>query len=217
MTHEIDFRRKTTLAGDLVTLRPVAVADVRVLHAAMFDEELSRLTGSIHTRAEAAHEQWTVAELEEVYSRWAVADDRLVWAIVDNASNRVVGESVLNDLDVGNRSCGFRIWISGARGRGLGTEATRLTVGHAFTRGINRIELEVYDFNPRARHVYDKVGFIHEGVKRQALQYEGEWVDAHLMSILAAEWQQRHPPEINDRVGLHTSASAGDLQLDGCP
>jgi RimJ/RimL family protein N-acetyltransferase len=128
---------------------------------------------------------------EGIYRRWAVAEDRIVWAIVDNASGDVVGESVLNDLDLGNRSCGFRIWISGARDKGLGTEATRLAMRHAFDdQGLNRVELEVYDFNTRARRVYEKVGFVHEGVKRQALRYEDEWIDAHGMSLLACGWAE---------------------------
>lgn len=165
------------------------MADVSALHAALRDTELAVLTGSVHDRTEARHKEWSMAELEDIYRRWAVAEDRIVWAIVDHDSGEVVGESVLNDLDLGNRSCGFRIWISGARNKGLGTEATRLTMRHAFAdQGLNRVELEVYDFNPRARHVYEKVGFVHEGVKRQALRYEGGWIDAHVMSILACEW-----------------------------
>ena len=190
-TPEIDFSRKPTLEGQLVTLRPVSVEDVPAMHAAMRDRELAQLTGSIHSHAEAGQERWSVTDLEEIYGRWSVADDRIVWAIVDNASGNVVGESVLNDLDVGNRSCGFRIWISGARDRGLGTEATRLTMRHAFEeQGLNRVELEVYDFNPRARRVYEKVGFVHEGVRRQALLFEDAWIDAHSMSILAREWSE---------------------------
>ena len=79
-----------------------------------------------------------------------------------------------------------------AFGRGLGTEATRLVLAHAFdTVGINRIELEVYDFNPRARRVYEKAGFVHEGTKRQALYWDGAWVDAHLMAMLAGDWSAR--------------------------
>ncbi|MGC1206484.1 MAG: GNAT family protein [Ornithinimicrobium sp.] len=190
MAHQkhIDFTAKTALQGALVTLRPVSAADVSVLHASMSDQEVSHLTGSIHSWAEASRSPWTVAQLEEVYSRWAVADDRIVWVIVDRASGQIVGESVISDLDPGNRSCSFRIWISGARGRGLGTEATRLSVQHAFDLGVNRVELEVYAFNPRARHVYEKVGFVHEGFKRQALLFEGEWIDAEMMSCLVDEW-----------------------------
>jgi RimJ/RimL family protein N-acetyltransferase len=40
--------------------------------------------------------------------------------------------------------------------------------------GVHRIELDVYDFHPRARHVYEKVGFMYEGTKRDALRWDGE-------------------------------------------
>ena len=74
-------------------------------------------------------------------------------------------------------------------GRGLGTEATRLVLRHAFAaEALNRVELEVYAFNPRARHVYEKAGFVHEGTMRQALRFDDGWVDAHLMAVLAADW-----------------------------
>lgn len=185
-----DFSAKPTLTGELVTLRPATGADAARLSVAMADPEVSRLTGSVHSSTAAAAEPWTVEQLTEIYDRWSSATDRIVWAIVDNASGEIVGESVLNDLDPGNLSCGFRIWISGARNRGLGTEAVRLSVGHAFASGVHRIELEVYDFNPRARHVYAKVGFVHEGTKRQALRFDDAWVDCHLMSLLATEWRQ---------------------------
>ena len=109
--------------------------------------------------------------------------------IEERETGRVVGESVLNDVDVENLSCGFRIWISGATGRGLGTEATWLTVRHAFEeQHLHRVALEVYAFNPRARHVYDTVGFRHEGTLRDALRFDDGWVDAHVMAMTAADW-----------------------------
>jgi RimJ/RimL family protein N-acetyltransferase len=71
-------------------------------------------------------------------------------------------------------------------GRSLGTEAAWLILGYAFdTVGVHRIELEVYAFNPRARPVYEKLGFVHEGTRRQAPHWDGEWVDAHVMAMLA--------------------------------
>lgn len=51
---------------------------------------------------------------------------------------------------------------------------------------------EVYAFNPRARHVYEQAGFVHEGTLRDALLIDGTWVDAHVMGILADEWRERH-------------------------
>jgi RimJ/RimL family protein N-acetyltransferase len=189
----LDFTRKATLTGNLVTLRPARRSDAAVLHGYLDDLEVARLTGTSHARDEHGPPAWTVEQLEEIYDRWSTADDRIVWVIIDNSTGNVVGESVLNDLDAHSRWCNFRIWISGARSRGLGTEATRLTLTHAFEeQALNRVELQVYDFNPRARHVYEKVGFVLEGTKRQALLLDGAWADAHDMAILAEEWNQHH-------------------------
>jgi RimJ/RimL family protein N-acetyltransferase len=199
----LDFTRKPTLAGDLVTLRPARGSDAVVLHGYLNDLEVSRLTGTVHSSSEPGPPAWTVGQLEEIYGRWSTADDRIVWVIIDNSTGNVVGESVLNELDRHSRWCNFRVWISGARDRGLGTEATRLTLRHAFEeQGLNRVELQVYAFNPRARHVYEKVGFVLEGIKRQALLFDGAWVDAHDMAILAGEWNQHrgHPGPVKHGI-----------------
>lgn len=55
------------------------------------------------------------------------------------------------------------------------------------TLGLHRIELEVFAFNPRARHVYETAGFVYEGTRRDALLWEGQWVDAHLMAVLSTD------------------------------
>lgn len=182
---ELSFAEKPTLVGDLVLLRPVGTADVPGLLEMLQDPESNRFTASRGGSDPAIAENW--------YATRADHDDRLDLAVVDRSDGGYVGEVVLNELDADNRSCGFRISLIGPRafGRGFGTEATRLILAHAFeTVGVNRIELEVYAFNPRARHVYETVGFVHEGTKRQALRWDGEWVDAHLMAMLADDWER---------------------------
>lgn len=189
-----DFGRKPTLAGTLVRLVPARREHAAVLHHLLEDPEVGRLTGTVHS-TDPGHDAgpaWSAAQLAEVYGRWSVAEDRIVWAIEETATGRVVGEAVLNDLDEDNRACGFRLWISGARDRGLGTETVALALRHAFAdQGLHRVSLEVYAFNPRARHVYERAGFVHEGTLREALLFDGAWVDAHVMGILADEWRER--------------------------
>ena len=192
MTQTPDFASKPTLAGDRVILRPYIDADLPALRAAMADPDLLRLTGSIHDEAEAFRE--ISPEEEQFRLDWFNSrndtDDRLDLAIVDQASGACVGEAVLNQWDPGNQSCNFRIQIGPAgQNRGLGTEATRLIVGHGFEKlGLHRISLEVYAFNPRAYRVYEKAGFHVEGVLRESLRYGDQWIDATVMSILAPEW-----------------------------
>ncbi|MCN9243733.1 GNAT family N-acetyltransferase [Streptomyces sp. RY43-2] len=182
-----DFLDKPTLSGDRVLLRPVTVDDVPALMPMFQDAETSRLTGS-HDDGELDE-----ARIRTWYDTRGTQDDRLDLAVVEQTTGNVVGEVVLNEWDPDNESCNFRIClVPGSYGRGLGTEATRLIVGHGFQKlGLHRISLEVYAFNPRARRAYEKAGFVTEGVLRDALLWEGTWVDATVMSILAPEWFRR--------------------------
>ncbi|MDQ1644055.1 MAG: hypothetical protein QOJ50_239 [Cryptosporangiaceae bacterium] len=104
------------------------------------------------------------------------------------------GEIVLNKLDRPNRSCALRIALRrDYRDRGLGGEAVRLVLAHAFgTVGLHRVELEVYAFNARAQAVYERAGFVREGVRRDALYWDGEYTDAITMAILAPDWHASH-------------------------
>jgi RimJ/RimL family protein N-acetyltransferase len=181
-----DFLTKPVLTGGLVTLRCVTAADLPVLRSLWEDAESCRLTGS-HPR-EPADE----ARLHAWYATRVGQDDRLDLAIVDHATGAVVGETALNGWDADNESCTFRIaLVPGRYGEGLGTEATRLVCGYGFEKlGLHRISLEVFSFNPRARRSYEKVGFVAEGTLRETLCWEGTWVDATVMSILAGEWEQ---------------------------
>ncbi len=177
-----DFAHKPTLTGDLVVLRQLDEGDYDALRAAMDDPDVARLTGSHREIGEEQAREWMRTRKDQT--------DRLDLAIVDKASGAVVGEAVLNDWDPDNQCCNFRILIgSSGQGRGLGTEATRLIVGYGIEQlGLHRISLGVYAFNPRAQRAYEKAGFKAEGVLRDALRWDGEWVDEIVMSVLASEW-----------------------------
>ena len=182
MPVKLSFAEKPTITGRRVLLRPVDPADAAGLAA--IDDEALRLTG---TQRKAS-----MKKLRRWYATRADHADRLDLSIVDRASGQWAGEVVLNNLDRANRSCGFRIMLGGAefRDRGLGTEASRLVLAHAFeVVGIHRVELQVYAFNPRAKHVYDKLGFRYEGTRRQVLRWDGHWIDSHVMAMLASEWR----------------------------
>lgn len=198
MTLRTNFAAKPSLAGEIVLLRPVEVADARGLLA--IDPETARLTGS--------HAGFTLKDLEDWYATRSEHDDRLDLSIIERATGEWAGEVVLSELNLANESCGFRILLQGPRfyGRGLGTEATRLVIDYAFrVVGVHRIELQVYDFNPRARHVYEKVGFVYEGTKRDSLRWGGDWVDCHCMGLLERDWRNGQRGAY-PRVGEHSGS-----------
>lgn len=180
------FGVQPVLGGTTVRLRPFEEQDLDPLWTMLCDEETRRLTGT-HTR-------FTREAVERWYRTRGLSDDRLDLAIATVADDRCIGEVVLNDLDAPNRSCAFRISLLGPSvfGHGYGSEAARLVLTHAFeTVGLHRVQLEVFDHNPRARHVYEQIGFVVEGTRRQALWWRGQAHDAIIMALLAPEWQAR--------------------------
>ncbi len=174
---------KPTLTGERIILRPITINDAQAMFASLSDAESMRLTGTQQT--------FTLDQVQQYCQRIAEADDRVDYAITLKEDPTYLGEVVLNDIDWQNRAANFRIALASEKlfGNGYGTEATQLIVHFGFrTLKLHRIELEVYDFNPRAQHVYEKVGFVQEGVRRDALLWNGRYQNAIIMSILEHEY-----------------------------
>ncbi|MEU6541897.1 GNAT family protein [Streptomyces sp. NPDC046859] len=198
-----DFSVKPVLTGERTVLRPFTADDAAVMAEIIDDPDVVRFTGE--PPAELTKER-----LRSWYGSRSEQTDRLDLAVTDRATGELVGEVVLYEWDARARGCTFRTLIGPrGRGQGLGTEATRLIVGHGFEQlGLHRIELEVYGHNARALRVYEKVGFVREGVRREADFRDGRWMDWVLMAMLAREWAaHRGHPDLPDLPPLSGSGS----------
>ena len=177
---------KPVLVGNRVVLRPITGADTAAMFASLSDKESQRLTGT--------QESFTFEQVQNYCQGLEGADDRVDYAITLKDDPAYLGEVVLNEIDWETRSASFRIALASEKlfGKGYGTEATRLIIEFGMqTLKLHRIELEVYDFNPRARHVYEKAGFVLEGIRRDVLLWEGKYQSAILMSILEGEYNEK--------------------------
>jgi RimJ/RimL family protein N-acetyltransferase len=108
------------------------------------------------------------------------------------ADDRPLGTIGLFELDLRNGSAGLGISVGDPAdtGRGYGTDALRALVGWGFDMlRLERIWLDVYAFNPGARAVYERLGFVFEGTSRHGAFRFGEFVDLDRMSILAGDWR----------------------------
>lgn len=184
----MSFAVKPVLTGSSTVLRPFTEADADVMWEIVQDPDVVRFTFEPSVRL-------TREGLRAWYGSRAEQPDRLDLAVTDRATGELVGEVVLNEWDPDARSCSFRTLIGPrGRGRGLGTEAVRLIVGYGFERlGLRRVELAAYGNNARALHVYEKAGFVVEGVRREVRMRDGEWTDEVLMAILDREWAALSP------------------------
>jgi RimJ/RimL family protein N-acetyltransferase len=95
-----------------------------------------------------------------------------------NAVNWVHGHAELSIM-VGDR---------GRWGKGFGTQAIDLATRHAFhNMGLRRLWAE--SPNPRFNAAVKRLGWVHEGTKRQAFLLEGGHVDIECWGLLKAEWK----------------------------
>ena len=69
------------------------------------------------------------------------------------------------------------------RRQGLGTLLLESTIDAAKAYGIERVELEVYTSNTPAIRLYEKLGFMHEGVKEKARKLDGIYYDIKVMAL----------------------------------
>ncbi|MBM6405461.1 GNAT family N-acetyltransferase [Phycicoccus sp. CSK15P-2] len=180
-----DLATEPTLVGELVELRPFTGADAPRMAQILSDPEVRRLTGSVDTSAEAEQAQPVDDHLVRWYTTRAEQPDRLDLALVDRATGVVQGEVVLNEYDDDGRVANLRCLVGpDGRDRGLGTEAVRLVCDYALeVAGLERLTLEVFEFNPRARRVYEKVGFVQTGTRLEALVFDGVAVAAVDMEL----------------------------------
>ena len=74
--------------------------------------------------------------------------------------------------------------IDGFRGKGIGLALMRATLERAKAFGLTRVELTVREDNLRAKALYEKVGFVVEGLKRKAALHDGKYYGLILMGLL---------------------------------
>ena len=134
----------------------------------------------------AMEERWFDSMLQ------AHGKDRFLFVICRLSDDMPIGNCGLFDVDNVNGSAGIGITIGEKSlwGQGYGTDAMNALLDFGFGQlRLERLWLEVYDFNTRARRSYDKAGFKLEGVERSAVYKQGRYHDVQLMSILRDEWQ----------------------------
>jgi RimJ/RimL family protein N-acetyltransferase len=108
----------------------------------------------------------------------------------------VIGMINTNDIEVAHRSTEIDVVIghSQYRERGYGTDAIREFLRFLFdTVGLHRVWLSTYEYNARARHVYEKLGFQQEGIMRETDFVDARWINAVVYGILEEEFRRGKP------------------------
>lgn len=127
-------------------------------------------------------------------TRWFEAQsgsDAHWFTIYERGTMRPIGTTDLFEIEYRFRACRFGIQIgeADARGKGYGTEATRLMLDYAFVAlGMHNVMLTVAEYNLAGRRAYEKAGFREFGRRRQADILNGVIYDEVFMDCVASEF-----------------------------
>ena len=113
------------------------------------------------------------------------------YIIEESEGNTAIGVTSLINIDTKNRNaeCIIDIGEKEYWGKGYGTEALKVLLEYAFLElNLHRVSLRVFSLNERAIHIYNKLGFMKEGIMRESLYRNGKWHDILIMGVLKREY-----------------------------
>ncbi len=173
------------LKGKKVLLRAVEEEDIEMLRVLTNDPEYeSMIVGWAFPVSKKDQAEW-FANIKNDLSR-------LRYTIVTEEDGPV-GMIGLRDIDWKNgvaSGLGMRIAKKEIRTRGLATDAWMTLMRYAFNElRLNRINGSALAYNKISLHVCEKVGFKVEGVQRQAVYKNGEYVDRVMLGCLRSDYE----------------------------
>ena len=105
-------------------------------------------------------------------------------------ADQFAGGFGLHAIDSLNLSTSVGYWLAPSyRGRGYITRACQLVLDHVFNElKLNRVEIQCAVDNVKSRAVPERLGFVQEGILRQAAKLTNRYADMVVYSMLAEEW-----------------------------
>jgi len=106
--------------------------------------------------------------------------------------DELIGFAVIHSIEWNNRAGMLAIGIgqSAHRNKGYGSDALKLILRYAFHElNLDRVGLEVIEYNKGGIRAYEKVGYQLEGRKRSMVYRDGKRYDVLVMGVLRHEWE----------------------------
>ena len=136
----------------------------------------------------------SLAQEQEWFSRIAGSQSDVVWAIVLNEGDLLIGNTGLHQINWRHRNAhnGIMIGEPGQWGKGYASEVIQLSTAYAFGElGLEKVVTEVYAENHASRRAMEKAGYRQCGLLQRHRFFGGQWHDEWLGEILREEWEQR--------------------------
>ncbi|MCM1991886.1 GNAT family N-acetyltransferase [Oceanirhabdus seepicola] len=175
--------------GDRIVLREYRQEDFECIRGWVNDPEITANLSDIFIFPHTASN--TEAYMNFINSKKGLEKTNFI--IANKDTQEYIGQIDLIEVDWRSRFAvlGIVIGTKGNRGKGYGSEAIKVMQHIVFNvLNLNRLELEVHDYNKRAIRCYEKCGFKEEGRLKEKFFHNGEYTDYLIMSILKSDYDE---------------------------
>ncbi|QMS85475.1 GNAT family N-acetyltransferase [Candidatus Xianfuyuplasma coldseepsis] len=163
----------------MISLRDATVKDASTIYQWKTDPFLRKM-------ALDESYQTTEEEQEEDIDRAVGSEDAEYKIIL--LKQQPIGYIRIDYMDEHNEMAWLRFALGKERGKGYGKIALQMYIDDLFSRGVKRIEGEVYEYNERSQKLLESVGFVKEGQKRQAHLYHKQYCDILVYGLLHEDY-----------------------------
>ncbi|MBS0501726.1 MAG: GNAT family N-acetyltransferase [Burkholderiaceae bacterium] len=182
------FVEPVTLRERGIRLEPLALAHEAGLRAAAADGQLWRI------RVTSVPEPEQTRAYIETALQMREQGDRFAFAVVDEASARVLGSTSFHDIlpAVRRVEIGYTWYAQSVQRTHVNTTAKLLMMGHAFdTLGCQAVGWRTDNYNFASQRAIERLGARKDGVIRHhALRRDGTVRDTVMYSMTAGEWPE---------------------------
>ena len=173
-------------AGDGILLHPVSVEDAVELYQ-LFDNNRAHLRPWLPWAGLTYNFGDMQRHLEE---RELENIARQALTLHIRADGLLCGAVGFHRIDPRHHNTSIGYWLSADfAGRGIMTRACRALITEAFRGyGLHRIEIRCGTGNEKSAAIPRRLGFVEEGILREAEWVHDHWVDLRVFSMLQQDW-----------------------------
>lgn len=133
-----------------------------------------------------------VGQWSDERHRVTLASDDARYFVSESEAGEFEGYAILRGLAETSGAIELKRVVVGVPGRGTGRRILEELIRISFEElQAHRLFLDVYQDNARARHLYESLGFVYEGVMRDAARRDGTYCNLCIMSMLEHEYAVR--------------------------
>lgn len=175
------------IISNRIVLRPVEISDLEKIADWRNRPDIHKNFFSYEYIIKSNQEKW--------YQSLLNSKEKMLFIIEERSEKNAIGLIGFDHIDFKNQQAEYGNLLIGEKnaiGKGYAKEATLHLLNYGFYElDLHRIYLKVFEWNKRAIKLYEKSGFIKEGILREAHYSQGKFQNILVMSILKNEYLRK--------------------------